>query len=207
MTFFLHQAAGTFADGGFWSFNIQTSGSISEAAANTAWAAATAAFFGDTNVKTYYSTGLTLTGSSTSTASSTFHQTTKTRATQSVVGTSTGHQLPTVLAPVISFYTANATRYGRGRIYLPAPAYNVLTTTVEKGQLSSTVATNIGTAYRTLINSMATAGLTQIIYTRHATRGGVPQYTTSQVTTWELQLKLHVQKRRSDKVLAGATTI
>lgn len=54
MPFFLHNAAGTFGDGGFWSFNIQTSGSISEAAAETAWGNAVAAFFGDTNVKSYY---------------------------------------------------------------------------------------------------------------------------------------------------------
>lgn len=201
MTFYLHKAAGTFEDGGFWSFGIQSSGSILEAAAETAWGNAVAAFFGDTNVKTYYSTGLSLTSTSTSTASPTFHQTTITRTTHAVAGTSTSPQLPTVLGVVASWYTPNAIKAGRGRVFLPAPASNVLDT-ANSGHLLPADATNIGTALATLFSSLSTAGLTQILYTRRATRGGTPAYTTSQVTSRLLQGKIHVQKRRSDKIIA-----
>lgn len=206
MTFFLHKASGTFGDGGFWSFGIQTSGSISEASANTAWAAATAAFFGDTNVKTYYSTGTELTESSTSTASATFHQTTKTSASQSVAGTATDAQMSTRTAVVCSVYTDLAVRYGRGRIFLPAPTYAVLGT-ADTGHLDATVAGHIASALTTLFTSLTTAGLTQILYTRRATRGGTPAYTTTQVATRALQGKLATQRRRSDKIIVATYTV
>jgi hypothetical protein len=201
MTFFLHTARGTFDDGGFWSFGIQSSGSVSEASAESTWAAAVSAFFGDANVKTYYSTGTTLTQTSTSTASATFRQTTITRTGHSVAGTSTAAQLPTVLGVVATWYTANATRFGRGRIFLPAPAVTALGTGLT-GHLDPTVAGNIKTALATLFASMSAGGLTQILYTRKETRSGVPADTTSQVTGRVLQGKIHVQRRRSDKIIA-----
>lgn len=203
MTFYLHKANGTFGDGGFWSFGIQTSGSILESAAETAWSNAVAAFFGDTNVKTYYSPDTTLTATSTSTASATFHQTTITRTTHAVVGTSTSPQLPTTMAVVTSFYTPNAIKAGRGRIFLPAPTTDVVTSP-GTGQINAAVGANLGTAIATLFTSLSTAGLTQILYTRRATRGGTPAYTTSQVTSRVVQGKLHVQKRRSDKILVAS---
>lgn len=203
MAFFLHNAKGIFGDGGFWSFNIQTSGSISEAAAEAAWGAAVVNFFSDTNVKTYYQPGLELTGTSSSTASATFHQTSITRTSHSTVGTGTAKQLPTYVGLVVSYYTAQATKYGRGRSFLPAPNYNVLAT-ADTGELDATVAGHIASALTTAFTSLTTAGLTQILYTRKATRGGVAAYTTTQVTNRHLQGKLHVQKRRSDKII-GAT--
>lgn len=203
MTFYLHKANGKFADGGFWSFGLTTSGSISESAAETAWAAAVVAFFTDTNVATYYSTGAELLQTSTSTASATFRQTTKTATSHTTVGTSTGNQLPTVLGLVVSLYTGNATRYGRGRMFLPAPTTTVLDTAPQDGMLTATVGGHIGTAVATWFNSLATAGLTPVLYTRRATRSGIPADTTSQILTRKVQGKLHVQKRRSDKIIAA----
>lgn len=206
MTFYLHKASGTFADGGFWSFGIQTSGSVTNAAAETTWAGAVAAFFGDATVKNYFSTGLTLTLTSTSIASSTFHQTTKVSTSHSVVGAGAGLQLPTKVGMIASFYTDNATRDGRGRIFLPAPNAGVLDS-ANKGELDGTIAGNIATALGTLFTSLSTGGLTQILYTRRATRGGTPAYTTSQVQSRKLQGQLHVQKRRSDKIVGTTYTI
>ena len=202
MTFFLHKASGTFDDGGFWSFGATTSGSISEAAAETAWGGAVAAFFGDANVATYYSTGTVLTSTSTSTASATFKQTTKTYTTHAVPGTSANAQLPTVLGVVMSRYTANANKTGRGRIFLPAPAVDVLGTGLT-GHLDATVGDNIKAAIDTLYTSLTTAGLTEILYTHETTREGTAQYTTSQVIRREVQGKIHVQKRRSDKIIVA----
>lgn len=203
MTNFLHKANGTFADGGFWSFGMSTSGAITEAAAETAWHAAVKAFFNDVNVTTYYSTGFHFASSSTSTASATFHQTTKTTTTESVAGTSTGNQLPTVLGLVVSMYTGNATRYGRGRVFLPAPTTTVLDTAPQDGMITATVGGHIGTAWATLRSSLATAGLDPFLYTRRATRSGVPAFTQANITSAHVQGKLHVQKRRSDKIIAA----
>lgn len=206
MTFFLHKANGIFGDGGFWSFGSTTSGSISEAAAETAWAGAVAAFFGDVNVKTYYSTGTELTATSSSTASSTFHQTTITRTAHSVSGTATDAQMSTSTSPVLSLYTAQAQKYGRGRIFLPSPSYIVLGT-ADTGQLDPTIAGHIATALTTLFTSLTTAGLTQVLYTRRETKSGVAPYTTTQVTNRHLQGKLRVQRRRSDKIIAPTYTV
>lgn len=206
MAFFLHKASGTFGDGGFWSFGIQTSGSISEAAAETAWGNAVAAFFGDTNVKTYYSTGTELTETSSSTASATFHQTTKTSTSHAVAGTATDAQMSTRTAVVCSVYTDQAVRSGRGRIFLPAPTYAVLGTS-DTGNLDATVAGHIASALTTMFGSLTTAGLTQILYTRRATRGGIAAYTTSQVASRALQGKLRTQRRRSDKIIVATYTV
>lgn len=203
MTNFLHKANGTFADGGFWSFGLTTSGSITEAAAQTAWHDFVTGFFGDVNVTTYYSTGLHLTQTSTSTASATFHQTSKEVTAETFVGTSTGNQLPTVLGLVISLYTANSTRYGRGRVFLPAPTDTVLDTAPQDGMLTATVGGHIGTAWSTAWTAMQTAGLDPLLYTRQTTRSGIPQYSTSAITSRKVQGKLHVQKRRSDKIIAA----
>lgn len=198
---FLHKASGTLGDGSFWSFGLTTGGSITEAAAETAWGNAVVAFFSDTNVKAYYSASFLLSATSTSTASATFHQTTKTTTSHSVAGTSTGAQLPTVLSPVWSLYSGNATKDGRGRIYLPAPTTTVLGA-VSSGHLDATVAGDIGTALATLWSSLNTAGLTPILYVRRTTRGGTPAYTTTDITSRKLQGKVHVQKRRGDKIIA-----
>lgn len=206
MTFFLHKASGIFGDGGFWSFGLQTSGSISEAAAETGWGNAVAAFFNDANVKTYYSTGTELTGTSTSTASATFHQTTKTSTSHAVSGTATDAQMSTRTSVVCSFYTAQAVKSGRGRVFLPAPSYIVLGTATT-GELDPTVAGHIATALTTLFTSLTTAGLSQILYTRRATRGGTPAYTTTQVSSRKLQGKLRTQRRRSDKIIAPTYTV
>lgn len=206
MTFFLHNASGVFGDGGFWSFNIQTSGSISEAAAETGWAGAVAGFFGDTNVKTYYSTGTELTETSTSTASATFKQTTKTKTSHAVAGTATDAQMSTRTAVVCSVYTAQATRWGRGRIFLPAPSYAVLGTS-DTGHLDATVAGHIASALTTMFGALGTAGLTQILYTRKATRGGIAQYTTTQIASRALQGKLYTQRRRSDKIIVASYSV
>lgn len=203
MTFFLHNAHGTFQSGAAWSFGIETTGSISEATAQTAWDGAVQGFFTDANVTTYYSPALTFLGTSTSTASPTFHQTTITRTGHTTAGTATTPQLPPVLGMVCSFYTAQAQKYGRGRIFLPAPCSAVLASGTS-GHMDATIAGNIATALTAMFQALTTAGLDQILYTRRATRSGVAQYTTTAVTARALQGKLHVQKRREDKIFVAS---
>lgn len=206
MANFMHKASGTFGDGGFWSFGIDSSGSVSESAAESTWAAAVAAFFGDTNVKTYYSTGTELTETSTSTASSTWHQTTLTKTSHAVAGTATDAQMSTRTAVVCSFYTAQATRYGRGRMFLPAPTYAVLGTS-NTGHLDATVAGHIASALTTMFGSIVAGGLNQLLYVRKTTRSGVAPYTTNLVTSRVLQGKLMTQKRRSDKIVVATYSV
>ena len=88
MTNFIHRASGLLPSGASWSVGLKSTGAITEAAAETAWGNAFAAFWGDATVKTYYSTVSHFTLSSTSTASSTWKQQTKT-STGAGTGTST----------------------------------------------------------------------------------------------------------------------
>lgn len=206
MANFMHRASGVFADGGFWSFGIDSSGSVSESSAEGTWAGAVAAFFADTNVKTYYSTGTELTLTSTSTASATWRQTTKTETTHAVSGTGTDAQLSTRTSMVCSFYTANATRWGRGRMFLPSPTYAVLGSATT-GHLDATIAGNIASALTTMFGSIAAGGLNQLIHTEKETKDGIPPYTTSLITSRRLQGKLMTQRRRSDKIVVATYSV
>ena len=118
---YLHKASGTFAGGAFWSFGLQSTGSISEAAAQTAWHGAVVGFFATAGVGALYSTGTTLTLTTTSTASPTWRQTTLTRNTETTAGTATTQELPVANAMVITYRSANATKSGHGRLYFPPP--------------------------------------------------------------------------------------
>lgn len=107
---------------------------------------------------------------------------------------------------VCSFYTAQATRYGRGRMFLPAPTYAVLGTS-NTGHLDATVAGHIASALTTMFGSIVAGGLNQLLYVRKTTRSGVAPYTTNLVTSRVLQGKLMTQKRRSDKIVVATYSV
>lgn len=197
---FLHQASGVNGSGAFWSFNLKSSGSITESAAETAWAGAVAAFFGDATVKTYYSTGTELTATSTSTASALWKQTTITRTAHSVAGTAATQELPDFCAMVLTLRSAFADKSGHGRWFLPAPVAAVLSVGTG-GHLDATKAGNIATAIVTLFGSLTTAGLTPLLLTRKATLGGLPALNTRTITSRQLSETLVVQNRRGDKLV------
>lgn len=207
MTNFLHKASGTYASGATWSFGLVTAGSITEAAAETAWGGAVVAFFADTNVKALYSTGTVLTLTTTSTASSTFKQTTITRTTHSTAGTATTQTLPDEMALVVTWRTGFADKSAHGRWYLPTPVAAALGGTTDV-KLGSTNATNIATALGTLVTSLTTAGLSPLLLTRRATQGGRAANTTRTITPpSDLCRTLQVQKRRGDKLVPLRTSI
>lgn len=204
MTYFLHSAKGTQADGSFWSFGLVTSGAISEAAAESGWSGAVAGFFSDAAVVTYYTAGTTLTGTASSTASSTFHQTTKTSTSLSHVGTSVADQLPMRLTVILSLYSAQATRYGRGRIKLPAPSSNVLSTD-NKGMIDAAIGANIAAAAASMFGALGTAGLTPVLVTRRKTVSGVAQYSTRDITSGLLWHHFGTLRRRADKIVPASS--
>ena len=204
MTFFLHKANGVQSSGGFWSFGLVTQGSISEAAAETAWGGAVSTFFGTTAIKALYTTGTVLNQTSTSTASSTFRQTTKTTTTQSVAGTNTGPMLPEFCSLVATLYSASATRYGHGRWYLPSPCALALVAGTS-GHVDNTALTTITTGLSTLFGSLHTAGLSPVLVTRNATLTGAAQYSTRAIVRGSMPNQLMVQHRRGDKIVPSRT--
>lgn len=205
MTFFLHTAKGTMADGSFWSFGLVTSGSVSEAGAEVTWSGAVDGFFSDTNVTLYYTPGFTLVSTATSTASSQFKQTTKTTTSVGTVGTSTGEQLPVRNSLVLSLYTAQATRWGRGRMTLPAPSTTVLATD-DSGELGSTVRANIASAAAGLFSALSTGSLSPVLVHRRAISGGPAAFSTTAIASGVVFGRLDTQRRRGDKVVPAQSS-
>lgn len=198
MTNFLHKASGTSPSGQFWSFGLVTSGSISEATAQSSWNTRVSAFFADTNVKALYKTTTILTLTSTSTASPTFKQTTVTQNTVSVAGTATTQETPEQMSMVVTTLSALRTRSGHGRLFLPAPVSAALTVNTG-GQIAAANVTNIASALTTWFTGLVTDGLAPQILHRKATLGGLAANSLTPMTSGKLGNTLHVQKRRGDK--------
>ena len=205
MTFFLHRAQGVSASSQPWSFTMVTQGSVSEGAAETTWGTAIAAFFGDATVKTYWSPDWELTQTATSTASATFRQTTQTRTTHAVVGTSTAPALPEHDAIIATFRTAYADKSAHGRWYLPGWTTTTLGTGTA-GKVDATVVTNIAGALSGVMGDLVTGGLAPVILTRKGTVGGLAPYTTRAISSGDVPNLFGVQGRRGDKIVPVRTS-
>lgn len=205
MANFLHTAKGTLVSGAFWSFTMKSSGSISEAAAETAWTGAINGFFSATAVAALYDEGFTLTGTSTSTASAAWKQTTITRTSHTTHGTATTQELPDYCAMVVTYRAATADKSSHGRWFMPAPVAAALGDGTG-GHLSSGSITTLTGALTTARNAITGAGLQPLILTRKATKSGLPALNTRLVTEWELVSTLAVQNRRGDKLIPARTT-
>lgn len=205
MAFFLHSAKGTQADGSFWSFGLVTSGSVSEAGAQNTWDGAVSGFFADAVITTYYTPGFTLVSTATSTASSQFKQTTKTSTADGTHGTSTGEQLPVRNTVLLSLYTAQATRWGRGRITLPAPSTTVLATD-DTGDISATARAAYATAAGDLFSALSTGSLSPVIVHRRAISGGPAAFDTTAITTGLVYNRFDTQRRRGDKIVPASSS-
>jgi len=204
MTNYLHKASGTSPSGQFWSFGMNSVSSLSEAAAQTSWNTRVSAFFATSGVAALYKTTSILTATSTSTASATWHQTTKTSNVVSVAGTATTQELPEQVAMVYSLFTAQANKGGRGRAFLPAPVAAALTANTG-GELSSANATTIATALATMRTGLLSDGLQLVIFNRKATLSSPTPFTVKNVTGGKLDSILHTQRRRGDKRTAVYT--
>ena len=194
MANFIHRASGLLPSGASWSVGLKSTGAITEAAAETAWGNAFAAFWGDATVKTYYSTVSHFTLSSTSTASSTWKQQTKTSTTHALVGTAATQELPDYCALVLTLYSSFSDKSAPGRGFLPAPVAAPLTVG-SGGHVDPTKLGNIGTATATLFGSLGAAGLSPVILTRKPTLS-LPADNTRAIVSRKLSETLVVQKRR-----------
>ena len=205
MTNFHHKASGIAASGMFWSFGLYSSGSLSEAAAETGWSSAVQAFFATAGVAALFHTGTVFNLSSTSTMSPTWKQTTRTQTTHTAAGSAATQQLPDFCAAVVTLRSANSTKSAHGRWFLP-PFVSAALSMGPGPQISSGNMTTLATAISTLFNSLATSGLSPLLLTRKATLSGLPAFTTQAIVSRDISNHLHVQKRRGDKLVGTRTT-
>ncbi len=192
---YLHKAGGTLEGGFPWSIGMVSTSSDSEAAAQGVWDSGVVAMFTSASFHAILPTGTVLTYTSTSTASADFKQTTKTENTHSTAGTATVG-LPFQAAEVVTWRTAQFTKWGRGRWYLPTIAVTALDTA---GFVLSTAATgDIVTAVNAGLTVWVGALNFQILH-RKATLSGPGANTLTPIASGDVSNKLVIQRRRADK--------
>ena len=204
MTNYLLTAGGQLPGGYPWSVHAVAVSSNSESAVETAWDTGWGLVFNDATLKTFFNTLTELTFTSTSTADATFHQTTVTTLNNTHAGSSASEALPYQAASIVSLRTAQRTRWGRGRWYLPSPAANALATT---GPVLSTAYTAELVAALHNANATWTASFTLQILHRKGTKSGPGPNTLTPVISMDVSNKLAVQRRRGDKFLPVRTNV
>lgn len=192
---YLHKAGGTLEGGFPWSIGMVSTSSDSEAAAQTVWDNGIVAMWGTASFIALMPTGTTLTYTSTSTASAAFKQTTKTTTTHSTAGTATAG-LPFQAAEVVTWRTAQFTKWGRGRWYLPTIGTGALATA--GFTLSTTAVSDIVAAVNAGLAVWVGALNFQILH-RKNTLSGPAALTLTPIASGDVSNKLVIQRRRADK--------
>lgn len=186
-----------------WSIRMYASSSGSEAAVETTWSSGIAAMFNSTGFNGLLPNTVSVDQTYTSTMDANWHQTTKTSTSAALTGGAT-QSLPWHVCEVVTWRTALATRFGRGRWYLPCMATGALQTA--GGKLSATAQTDIVTAVNALLST--TVGSIQfLILHRRGTKGGISPLSTSPIVAGDVPDGLDTQRRRADKYVPNRTSL
>lgn len=197
MPFFLAKASGLLGGSFAWSFGSTLFSSSGEATVAAQWDTAILAFFQTASLLPYIAPATTLTGTSVSTASPQFKQTTITKTAHATAGTSTSPSMGYHTAPVVSFYSPNATKWGRARWFLFPLATNALA--VGGYVLLPAAQTALQTAVNNFGSARGSAFTLQILHRRGSIDGTRGALSTDQITTASIADNLNQQRRRADK--------
>jgi hypothetical protein len=192
---YLHQAGGTLSTGFPWSIHMVSTSSDSEAAAQTVWDNGVVAMWGSTGFNALLPTGTTLTYTSTSTANGSFKQTTKTSNTHSTAGTG-ATAMAFGASIIVTWRTAQFTKWGRGRWYLPA--LDTLSFNTGGYYLSTAATGDVVTAVNAGLAVWVGALNFQVLH-RKATLTGPGADTLTPIASGDVSNKLAIQRRRGDK--------
>jgi hypothetical protein len=200
---YLHKAGGILSTGFPWSIGMVSTSTDSESAAETVWDNGVVAMWDTAAFNALMPAGTTLTYTSTSTASSVFKQTTKTEITHSTAGTAT-QAMPYQVAEVVTWRTTSATKWGRGRWYLPGLGTGALATAGYV--LSTTAVSDIVTAVNAGLTVWVASLNFQILH-RKATLDGPTADTLTPIASGDVSNKLVIQRRRADKFVPTRTVL
>lgn len=201
---YLHVAGGTLNSAFPWSFRMYSASSSSEATAESTWHGGIAAMFGSSGFASMLATGTALTYTYTSTMSAAWTQTTKTQTNATIAGTGTT-SLPYHVATCVTWRSALATRFGRGRWYLPP----LDTTSLATGgyTISATAITDIVTAVNLfLTDTVGTLGYL-LLHRKGANNGLITPLSTSPIVSGDVGDSYDTQRRRADKRVEARTTL
>jgi hypothetical protein len=192
---YLHKAGGTLQGGFPWSIGIVSTSSSTESAAQTTWDSGVLGFWSLAAFNALMGSGTSLTYTSTSTASAAFKQTTKTTTTHALAGAAT-IGLPYQVAEVVTWRSAQSTKWGRARWYLPGVGVNALAAPgyVLQASAQATIVTAMNAALAIWVPTLAF----QVLH-RKATLSGPGALTLTPLTGGDVSNKLVIQRRRADK--------
>jgi hypothetical protein len=200
---YLHQAGGTLEGGFPWSIGMVSTSSAAESAAETSWSAAIQAMWAVSGFIDLVPAGTVLTYTSSSTASADFKQTTKTTTDLSLAGNATAG-LPYQVAEVVTWRTTSATKWGRGRWYLPPLSPTALATA--GFVLSAAAVTAIVDGVNAAIAEWSGTLNPQILH-RKNTISGPTADTLTAISGGDVSDKCVIQKRRADKYVPTRTAL
>lgn len=192
---FLHKAGGTLSGGFPWSIGMISTSADSEAAAQTVWDNGVTAFWNSAASLALMPAGTTLTYTSTSTANASFKQTTKTTNTHNIPGTAT-QGMPFGASMIVTWRTASATKWGRGRWYVPAYGPTGLATA--GFTLSATAQGDLVAAINAALAIWVGPLNFQILHRRN-TLTGPTALTLTPIVGGDVSNKFAIQRRRADK--------
>jgi hypothetical protein len=205
MAYYLVQASGLLNGSFPWSINSVLSSSGSESAVSTAWDTAIRGVFTNATLAPYIPSTVTMDTTSASSASAVFKQTTKTVVTGSDAGTSADAALPYHTCEIITFRTASATKWGRGRWYWPPLATNALA--ADGFSILTAAQDALQTAFNAYFAAVGSS-YEHVILHRRATAGGArAAYTTDVVTQCDIPSTFAVQRRRADKIVPTRVSV
>lgn len=186
-----------------WSVRMYgTSGSTEGTVAST-WDSGITALWNTAAFLALMPTTNQLTYTYASTLDANWHQTTKTQSTHAIAGTAT-QALPPHICETITWRTNKATRYGRGRWYLPPLGSGALATAGVV--LSATAVTDIVTAVNNFL--VATVGTIQyVVLHRKGTKGGLAPLSTDNIIAGDVPNRFTTQRRRDDKATVTRSTL
>lgn len=199
MAFYLAQASGLL-DGNFpWSVNAVLQSNNTEGAVSTTFDSAFRGIWTDATLSAYIPSTLTIDETSVSTASADFKQTTKTVAASSTAGASTAIALPYHTCEIVTFRTPYATRWGRGRWYLPPLAVNALA--ADGWSILAAAQSALQGALNAYFTAVGTSYTHMILHRRATAGGGRAADTTDTVVAADIPSTFAVQRRRADKIV------
>lgn len=205
MAFYLLNGSGLLNGSFPWSVNAVCTSNASEATVATVFDGAFRAIFTDAGLTTYIPTTVEITETSVSTASAEFKQTTKTRTTSTTAGTSTSIALPYHTCEIVTFRTAYATKWGRGRWYLPPLATNALA--ADGFTILAAAQTDLQHGMNDYFSAVGST-YQHVILHKKATAGSArAAFTTDVVTAADIPSTFSVQRRRADKVVPSRLTV
>lgn len=205
MTYFLCKAGGLLGGTFAWSIGSVVYSASAESAVESAWDAAILAMWEDSTLAPFIPSTTTLTYTSSSTASAEFKQTTKTTTDHDIAGTSSSDAVGYRTCIIVTWRSALATRWGRGRWFLPGPATNALASTGY--ELSTAASTAVSDGVAAFTSALGSTLQLQILHRKGSLDGAASPLSLSPVVTADTPNTFATQRRRADKIVPVRTTI